>query len=140
MNHRRILHRQALVVLLVAGLAATPAAAAPLRFRATEAPAGGAVLEVQAEELVTMTALPFRLLLKDAAGQPLAGGKVACDLSMPSMAMPENRPKISARDGAYVGVMILTCTMGDWRMTCTAEGDRGGRRTLTFDLGRARLP
>jgi hypothetical protein len=128
-----------LLALLTFSLLAAPAYAAPLRFAATDTPAGQATLEIQATELVTMTALPFRLLINDAGGKPLTGAKVSCDLSMPSMSMPENRPKVVERDGAYAGEMILTCTMGDWRATCVAEDEKGLRRTMTFDLGTARM-
>ena len=134
MNHSHII-----AALLLAGLWTAPVLAAPLRFEAKEAPPGQAVLEIQADELVTMTTLPFRLLLKDAAGRPLTGARVDCALTMPSMAMPENKPKVVERDGTYAGEMILTCTMGDWRATCSAETGQGVRQTVTFDLGTARM-
>jgi hypothetical protein len=126
-------------LILAASLLAAPAHAAPLRFTATDTPAGQAALEIQAAELVTMTPLPFRLLISDAGGKPLTGAKVSCELSMPSMSMPENRPKVVERDGAYAGEMILTCTMGDWRVACLAEDEKGLRRTMTFDIGTARM-
>ena len=126
-------------LVLSACLLAGSALAAPLTFQATDAPAGSAVLEVQADALVTMTTLPFRLLIKDAAGKPLTGAKVSCDLSMPSMSMPENHPQITERNGAYTGEMVLTCTMGDWRATCTADDANGQRQTMTFNLGTARM-
>ena len=118
-----------------------PAAAfaAPLRFTAKDTAPGQALLEIQADELVTMTALPFRLILKDAAGTPVTGARVECELTMPSMRMPENRPKVVERDGAYVGEMILTCTMGAYQATCVAVDAGGARRTSTFDLGTARM-
>lgn len=120
-------------------LLALPATGAPLRFLARETLPDGAVLELQTDELVTMTAIPFRLFVTDAAGQPLTGARVSCNLTMPAMAMPENRPKVVERDGAYAGEMVLTCTMGDYRVACVAENDQGLQRTMTFDIGRARL-
>ena len=116
-------------------LAATP----PIRIQTTTASSGQAVLELQTDELVTMTVIPFRLLISDAAGKPVTGARVSCDLTMPSMSMPENRPQMTERDGAYTGEMVLTCTMGDWRATCTAEDAKGQRQTMTFDLGTARM-
>ena len=139
MNLENHLLKTHLGMALAASLLAGPALAAPLTFQATDAPAGSAVLEVQADALVTMTALPFRLLIKDAAGKPLTGAKVDCSLTMPSMSMPENRPKLIERDGAYAGEMVLTCTMGDWRATCSREDTKGQRQTMTFDLGTARM-
>ena len=70
-------HSHIIAALLLAGLWTAPGLAAPLRFEAKEAPPGQAVLEIQADELVTMTTLPFRLLLKDPAGRPLTGARKA---------------------------------------------------------------
>ena len=115
-----------------------PVAAAPLRFPASEGALGEAVLEIQADELATMTAIPFRLTIRDTAGRQVTGARVQCALTMPSMAMPENRPTVTESDGAYTGEMILTCTMGDWRMSCTATPPAPAR-VMTFDLGKARM-
>jgi nitrogen fixation protein FixH len=139
MTRKHIVCKSLSGLILAASLVAAPADAAPLRFAATDTPAGQATLEIQAEELVTMTAIPFRLTINDAGGKPLTRAKVSCDLSMPSMSMPENRLKVVERDGAYAGEMILTCTMGDWRMTCNAEDGKGLRQTMTFDIGTARM-
>ena len=133
------LNRALLALLLCISLPPAAGLAAPLRFTAEGAAPGQATLEIQADQLVTMTALPFRLVLKDAAGTPVTGARVECELTMPSMHMPENRPKVVERDGAYVGEMILTCTMGAYRATCVAEDAGGTRRTATFDLGTARM-
>lgn len=138
--NRKCRMRKALAgLLMAASLSAAPANAALLSFAATDLPPGQATLEIQADQLVTMTALPFRLLIKDEAGKALSGARVSCDLIMPSMRMPENRPQIVERDGAYVGEMILTCTMGGWRAACVAENEQGLRQTMTFDIGTARM-
>jgi len=123
----------------VSSVFAWSAAAAPLRFAASEAGSRQATLEIQSDELVTMTALPFRLVINHPDGKPLTGAKVRCDLTMPSMQMPENRPQVVERDGAYVGEMILTCTMGDWRLACAAEDAKGVQQTVIFDIGTARM-
>ena len=116
------------------------AAAAPLRFPASGVTPGEAVLEVQADELVTMTSIPFSLTIRDEAGRRVTGAQVQCALTMPSMVMPENRPKMVERDGGtYAGEMILTCTMGDWRMSCTATPPDATPRVMTFDIGKARM-
>jgi len=115
------------------------AGAAPVRIGAATASPGSAILELQADELVTMTPIPFRLLIRDAAGRPLTGAKVSCDMTMPSMSMPENRPKVTERDGAYAGEMIFTCAMGAWRIDCLAEDTDGSRQTMTFDIEKVRM-
>jgi len=124
---------------LVLGLGAETATAAPIRLQATDAAPGKAVLELQADELVTMTAIPFRLLLTDADGRPLAGARVSCDMTMPSMTMPANRPKVIERNGAYAGELIFTCAMGAWRIACTAEKADGSRQVATFDIDKVRM-
>jgi hypothetical protein len=115
------------------------ASAAPIRIQATTASAGKATLELQADELVTMTAIPFRLFISDAGGHPLTGARVSCDMIMPSMPMPENRPKITERDGVYAGEMIFTCPMGAWQINCLAEKPDGSRQSMTFDIGQVRM-
>jgi hypothetical protein len=128
-----------LIFIFVLSTSPALAAAPPIRIQATTASSGQAVLELQTDELVTMTVIPFRLLISDAAGKPVTGARVSCDLTMPSMSMPENRPQMTERDGAYTGEMVLTCTMGDWRATCSAEDAKGQRQTMIFDLGPARM-
>jgi hypothetical protein len=115
-------------------ISARPAAAAPIRIQAAVAPSGSSVLELQTDELVTMTPVPFRLLIKDANGQPLTGAQVTCDMTMPSMTMPENRPKVTEQNGIYTGEMIFTCAMGAWRVACTAVSGEGSSRTMIFDI------
>ena len=96
-------------------------------------------MELQADKLVTMTATPFRLLLSDATGRPVRGAHVSCDMTMPSMTMPENRPKVAERDDVYVGEMVFTCAMGAWRIDCLAENADGSRQTMTFDIKEVRM-
>jgi hypothetical protein len=115
------------------------AAAAPIRIQATATSSGKAVLELQADELVTMTVIPFRLLISDAVGRQLTGARVSCNMTMPSMAMPENRPKVTERDGAYGGELIFTCAMGAWQINCLAEKPDGSRQTMTFDIEKVRM-
>lgn len=109
------------------------------RFEAASATGATAVLEFAATPLVAMTAIPFRLELKNADGTPLTGADVRCNLSMPSMPMPDNRPHVTARDGAYVGEIIFTCTQGAWRFSCTANSADGKQQTLAFDIPRVRM-
>lgn len=109
------------------------------RFELPAAAGGTAVLEFAAAPLVAMTVIPFRLDLKNADGTPRTGAAVGCDLTMPSMPMPENRPRIFERDGAYVGEMIFTCTQGAWRLTCVVGQPDGQPQTLVFDIPRVRM-
>jgi hypothetical protein len=139
-NDRTIRYRLAgLGIGLLLGISPGVANAGPIRLHARDAAPGSAILEFQADELVTMTPILFRLFIADASGRPLTGAKVSCDMTMPSMAMPENRPRATERDGAYAGEMIFTCAMGAWRIACTAEKTDGSRQTVTFDIDKVRM-
>lgn len=126
-------------VLIMALMLPAVASAAPIRIKATNATPGSAILELQADELVTMTPIPFRLLISDATGQPLRGACVTCDMIMPSMTMPENRPRVTECADAYGGELIFTCAMGAWRINCLAEKADGSRQTMTFDIDTVRM-
>lgn len=126
------------LMLILSGVSGT-VLAAPISIPATDAIPGSAVLELQADELVTMTVIPFRLLIKDQAGRALTGARVSCDLTMPSMTMPENRPKVTETGGAYGGELIFTCAMGAWRIQCLAELSDGSRQVMTFDIEKVRM-
>jgi hypothetical protein len=131
-----------LFVALFHGLLLQPALAekqATTRFDASAASGATAVLEFAAAPLVAMTVIPFRLDLENADGTPLTGAAVDCSLTMPSMSMPENHPKVGELDGAYLGELIFTCTQGAWRFTCTATQADGGRQTFVFAIPRVRL-
>jgi len=131
--------------LLLAMLLCIATASAEARERSTtrlEVPgiAGGtAVLEFSAAPLVSMTTIPFRLELKRADGSPLTGADVACDLTMPAMPMPENRP--AAREmqpGNYRGEAVFTMA-GAWQAACAIELPAGGKEILLFDIKRVLL-
>jgi len=115
------------------------APAAPIVIPASEAGPGQAVLELYSDELVTMTAIPFRLKISDPAGGPVTGAQVRCDMTMPSMTMPENRPRVTERDGAYGGELVFTCAMGAWRISCIAEKSDGSSQSMTFDIDQVRM-
>jgi hypothetical protein len=126
-------------LVLAIGCAASTVIAAPISITASDAPSGRTILELQADELVTMTAIPFRLLIRDAAGHAVTGARVSCDMTMPSMTMPENRPKVTERDGVYGGELIFTCAMGAWRIQCLAEHSDGSRQVMTFDIEKVQM-
>jgi len=117
-----------------------PALAAPIRLTASSTSFGQAVLELQADELVTMQVLPFRLILADENGAPLAGAAVRCAMDMPSMPMPDNRPQVVADGDAYRGEMIFTCAAGAWRITFDAQLADGRHQGATFYVEQVRMP
>ena len=125
---------------LALGLGSGDAWSAPVVFKAATAGPVSAVLELDTDELVTMTTIPFRLTLRDANGQPLTGASVLCDMTMPAMTMPENRPQVTEREGGtYAGELIFTCAQGAWRITCQADKSGGSSQTVIFDIPRVRM-
>ncbi len=112
---------------------------AAVTFQESPATPGGAILELLVDQPLTMTVTPFRLKISDTAGKPLRGAKVSCELTMPSMPMPENRPVVKEAEGYYGGELIFTCPMGAWRFTCQARGEDGSSRTMNFDIPPVRM-
>jgi len=100
---------------------------------------GIASLEFAAAPLVTMTPIPFRLELKKAGNTPFAGAKVRCDLTMPAMPMPENRPKVMETEpGIYTGEAIFTMA-GAWQAAFSVENPAGGKEILLFEIEKVLL-
>jgi len=129
----------ALTILLILSALAAPALADG-ETRLEEAASGElrAVLLLKEAPLVAMTRIPFELQLTDAAGTPLTGASVRCDLSMPAMTMPINRPAVTEKGGSYRGEAIFTMA-GAWRATFEILLPNGESRTLSFDLDRVLL-
>jgi len=139
-KHPPVSRLSAIFLGLALGLGPGVAWTAPVTFQSTAGSSGSAVLELDTDALVTMTMIPFRLSIKDAAGTPLTGANVRCELTMPSMAMPENLPKVTEReDGSYGGELIFTCAQGAWRMTCQTEKGAAGSQTMIFDIPKVRM-
>ena len=85
------------------------------------------VITFAAAPLVSMSATPFRLELKGADGLPQAGASVRCDLTMPAMAMPENRPELrEVAPGIYAGEAIFTMA-GAWQAAFAVERPEWGK-------------
>lgn len=126
-------------ILTLALLAPTLAAASPIEFQAKGAEPGSAVLELATEYPVTMTPIPFRLLIREANGRPITGAQVSCEMTMPAMKMPENRPRVKAREDHYGGELMFTCAQGAWRISCEVARTGHPRQTLVFDIDRVRM-
>ncbi|WP_027716232.1 FixH family protein [Desulfuromonas sp. TF] len=94
---------------------------------------GKAILNLASEPLRTMTPAPFHLMLIDGTGIPITGAEVRCDLTMPAMPMPENRPKIREKDGFYWGEAVFTMA-GAWQAAFQVTMPDGRLEILIFDL------
>lgn len=130
------------VALLIAVLLLTstvPALAArQTRFSMSGIEGGQAILTFAADPLITMTPIPFHLILTDLSGSPIPDAKVRCELTMPAMAMPENRPAIKETDGAYWGEALFTMA-GEWRSEFHVAMPDGRLEILVFDIERVLL-
>lgn len=133
-----LLFGTALALTLAIG-AADSASQQPARLE-TAGPAGGrAVLELATSPPVTMTPVPFSLRLTDRSGAPLQGADVRCDLTMPAMPMPENRPAVKEKaPGIYSGVAIFTMA-GAWQAAFDITLRDGNLQELTFTIEQVQL-
>ena len=119
-------------------LLTTPAGAAATRVEASGSGGYRGVLRLAAAPLVTMRPIPFTLVLLDPAGQPTTAPELVCDLVMPAMPMPENRPRLVAGQDSYSGEAVFTMA-GAWRMQVAVRRNGSEIARLSFDLGRVLL-
>ena len=96
------------------------------------------ILSFRSGPLQTMTPAPFTLELLDASGTTVADAEVSCEMTMPAMPMPENRPRVVLVGNHYQGEAIFTMA-GAWRMTCRIAPSSGPKTALTFDIPEVRL-
>lgn len=86
------------------------------------------------DPLVTMQ--PTRLTLQITAPAPLPVQLQAyCNMTMPAMPMPPNRPVLKPKDGKLVGEVIFTMA-GAWRANCTVEYRDAPSELFVFYLDR----
>ena len=135
---RRIFSLLPAAVLLLALFLAGPAEAAVTRVESAGQGGFRGVLELAADPLYTMRPTPFTLTLFDPAGRQTASLEPHCDLVMPAMPMPENRPRLTTGQNRFSGEAIFTMA-GDWQMLVSFATASGAKEQLTFDLGRVLL-
>lgn len=90
-------------------------------------------LHLQNAPLRTMTSVPMVLRLSDREATPVSNAEVHCALTMPAMAMPENRPKMTASAGGYAGEAVFTMA-GAWRATFGLILPSGEQDKIAFDI------
>lgn len=129
---------QILAFIVLTAVFPGPAASAETRLEIEGIDGGKAILNLASEPLRTMTPTPFHLVLTDSAGTPITGAEVRCDLTMPAMPMPENRPIVREKAGFYWGEAVFTMA-GDWQATFQVAIPDGRLEILIFDLERVLL-
>lgn len=104
------------------------------RFEARGSLGYRGILEFQAAPLLTMRPTPFSLILIDLAGTRTTAPLVDCDLIMPAMPMPENRPQVVTKEDTYSGEAVFTMA-GAWQAIVTFKTADGRPEKLVFDFG-----
>jgi hypothetical protein len=81
-----------------------------------------------------MHAAAFTIHVSDLQGTPVRGATVECDMTMPAMPMPENRPRAVERDpGTYVADVLFTMA-GEWEANVKVSLPDGRAETFTFAM------
>jgi hypothetical protein len=127
-------------LLFCCGLLALPAPALAGTTRSECAGENGsqAILEVAADPLLTMRPVRFRLILHAPDGSRTTEPQLDCDLTMPAMAMPENRPRIEATTDEYLGEAVFTMA-GRWEAEMTVRVADKAVDRLVFPVERVLL-
>ncbi len=99
-----------------------------LRASGDQKPA--AVLTFSAAPLKTMTAVPFNMTF-DSMQTPIQSA--TCDLTMPAMPMPENRPELNCSNNKCSGTAVFTMA-GRWQAAFSIVMEDGSRRSLVFAI------
>ena len=124
----------ALLLLLMAIGYTTPALAAETRIAAQGEHGHQGTLVLDRAPLVTMqpTRLELQLTADPALPLVLRG---RCDLTMPAMPMPPNRPTLRPLGTSLVGEAIFTMA-GNWRVSCAVEYADRTSELFVFNLDR----
>lgn len=128
--------RTACLALLLTGTVAlaapAPAAETTLKTRGDQGRTG--TLTLDRAPAVTMQ--PTRLELRLGAPAPIPPALQArCDLTMPAMPMPPNRPLLRPDNGTLVGEAIFTMA-GAWRIGCAVDYADHSSELFVFSLDR----
>jgi hypothetical protein len=130
-----------LMILSVALIASCASATERTTEAATEA---GHFAEAGSQMSVTLQVDPFpprsmreatfAITVTDPSGAPLQGAIVTCDMTMPAMPMPVNRPEAVEGDpGVYLAKVLFTMA-GDWEAAVHVALPDGRAETFTFAM------
>ncbi|PLY01372.1 MAG: hypothetical protein C0624_10565 [Desulfuromonas sp.] len=108
------------------------------RFTTSDPNGLQAELVYDAAPLRTMKQTPFTLSIRDAHGETIRGLSLQCDMTMPAMPMPINRPKVEANSEHYTGHAVFTMA-GAWQATFSGCDSGGQKITLIFDIPKVLL-
>lgn len=90
-----------------------------------------------AAPLETMTEIPFRIeLAQDSPDSAIRSG--ACDLTMPAMPMPENRPVLECSGQRCRGRAVFTMA-GAWQARCDLTLGNDSKISLVFQIDKVMM-
>jgi hypothetical protein len=91
-------------------------------------------LQVDPYPPLPMKQASFVLTITDSQSLPVQGATVFCDMSMPAMPMPPNRPQaLEGRPGAYSADILFTMA-GEWQTDVQVALQDGSTHTFTFAM------
>ncbi len=119
------------LILVCCTVVGATAAETPIEAKMTDG--GKAVIVFASSPLQAMTEIPFRIELKDNAGEMIKDAELALDLTMPFMPMPPNNPKALWQDDAYRGTAIFTMA-GAWQVNVEVNRPEAETEKVIFDI------
>lgn len=94
-----------------------------------------ATLVLDSAPLVAMRPTRLELQVESPAVTPR---QARCEMTMPSMPMPPNRPMLRPLGEYLVGEVIFTMA-GEWRASCKIDFVDGSSETFVFELGMVQM-
>ena len=91
-------------------------------------------LEVDPFPPRAMHTASFTITLTDSHGHPVQGAGVTCDMTMPAMMMPENRPQAAEREPGVYAADVLFTMAGEWEAAVQITLPDRSSETFTFAM------
>jgi hypothetical protein len=91
-------------------------------------------LKVDGYPPLPMRKATFSLALSDKEGVALVGATVLCDMTMPEMEMPLNRPELGETQPGVYSAEVLFTMAGKWQAALEVTLSDGRTRTFTFAM------
>ncbi len=121
------------VVMVASCGSATDAATEQGRFTQTGSEMS-VTLQVDPFPPRSMREATFTITVTDPSGAPLQGATVTCDMTMPAMPMPVNRPEALEVDPGVYAARVLFTMAGDWEAAVHVALPNGRAETFTFAM------
>lgn len=124
---------KAVFLLMSVLLLACPVLAGETVLEAGSTDGAKATLTLSGSPLLTMTPTGMHLVLNRAHSEYLRPITASCDMTMPAMPMPENRPRLSCSATGCRGEVIFTMA-GAWEAACDVSFSSGKNSRFVFAI------